>query len=194
MSEGEANAVESADNDFESPPTVFQCKNCLQIVGDSNAWVISHREMGSFTLSDLAENTFDIEELLRTSDDGLCVYSLIKCTKCNTSIGCVFRSTPRYLDDIRDMYTLTMDKISAYEIGAKTVNPEGLTRYQVDLEIKEDILKLKSFCLSLYEKCQSHSESIESVLNTISRLPSELKEDRILSPKQTKKGIKRTRK
>jgi hypothetical protein len=32
-----------------SPPLVFQCSSCSQIVADSFSWVCSHRQLNSFT-------------------------------------------------------------------------------------------------------------------------------------------------
>nr|5HJ0_A Chain A, Kinetochore protein mis18 [Schizosaccharomyces pombe]5HJ0_B Chain B, Kinetochore protein mis18 [Schizosaccharomyces pombe]5HJ0_C Chain C, Kinetochore protein mis18 [Schizosaccharomyces pombe] len=120
MSQTETSHSGYIDFKKESQPSVFQCKKCFQIVGDSNAWVISHREYLSFTLSDAVENSVRVEDTFKRSDDGLCVYSELSCTRCNEVIGKVYNSTPIYLDDIRDMYTFSMDKLQAYQLGNKT--------------------------------------------------------------------------
>jgi hypothetical protein len=42
-------AQEPAPQSGTSPPLVFQCSSCSQIVADSFSWVCSHRQLNSFT-------------------------------------------------------------------------------------------------------------------------------------------------
>ena len=42
-------AQDPAPQSGTSPPLVFQCSSCSQIVADSFSWVCSHRQLNSFT-------------------------------------------------------------------------------------------------------------------------------------------------
>ncbi|EEB07470.2 kinetochore protein Mis18 [Schizosaccharomyces japonicus yFS275] len=147
----------------EPVPVVFQCLNCLQIVGDSNSWVISKEELNTVTLRDVPVDRVRVSKRLETTKDGLCVYSKIYCLKCNFELGMVFRATSKALDELRDMYTFRIDKIESYELGQKSFDTLGNTRFDIDIQMKEDILKLKSFCLSLSERWQLHDESLQAI-------------------------------
>ena len=73
----------------------------------------------------------------------------VTCSKCNTVLGRIYKTTPRWLDGIRyspflkplslnnglslfrDMYTFNLDKITSYELG--TDEPTMLAANKINL-------------------------------------------------------------
>ncbi|CAG8609871.1 6148_t:CDS:2 [Acaulospora morrowiae] len=101
-------------------PLVFQCLSCKIIVGDSFAWVAADRKLNSVTLYAKPHNIRVGTELL-WSKEGVDIgstYTLMYCNGCNATLGKVWRTTPRSLDYLRDLYTINLDSITIYALGA----------------------------------------------------------------------------
>ncbi|OLL25788.1 Kinetochore protein mis18 [Neolecta irregularis DAH-3] len=98
------------------PPIAFQCAKCFRIVGDSWSWVCSHRELNSISLSTVNKSV-ELSEILRTSSEGIDIgstYTTLNCKGCNIELGKMYRTTPRFLDEIRDMYSISIDAVISY--------------------------------------------------------------------------------
>ncbi|KAK9478425.1 yippee zinc-binding/DNA-binding /Mis18, centromere assembly-domain-containing protein [Lipomyces japonicus] len=104
-----------------SSPIVFQCASCLQIVADSTTWVRAAPELQAFTLQSAPNETIVISEELSTSHEGHdlgSTYARFACSGCTNVLGKIYRTTPRYLDDLRDYYTFDAVALKNYQIGS----------------------------------------------------------------------------
>ncbi|KAG5440746.1 hypothetical protein PCK2_000182 [Pneumocystis canis] len=153
----------------EEPPTVFQCVNCRSVVGDSYAWSTSHQESNTITLSEVPENSIIESETEECTPQGN--FTEISCKHCKGNLGRIYKSTPRRLDDIRDMFTFNLDNIISYQLGPKKIRPvqptNGIFGPSIDVEIQNEINKLKSFTVAVFEQVeelQNRSTSLETEL------------------------------
>ncbi|KAJ8097896.1 yippee zinc-binding/DNA-binding /Mis18, centromere assembly-domain-containing protein [Lipomyces tetrasporus] len=100
---------------------VFQCLSCLQIVADSTTWVRATPELRTFTLQSAPADTIMISEQLSTSHEGHdlgSTYASFSCSNCTHVLGKIYRTTPRYLDDLRDYFTFDASALKNYQIGS----------------------------------------------------------------------------
>ncbi|CCJ29310.1 unnamed protein product [Pneumocystis jirovecii] len=177
----------------EEPPTVFQCVNCRSVVGDSYAWSTSHRESNTITLAEVPEDSIIESEMEECTPQGN--FTEISCKHCKGNLGRIYKSTPRRLDDIRDMFTFNLDNIISYELvfisrinisrktngktfryqlGPKKSRPvesiNGVFGSSIDAEIQNEINKLKSFTVAVFEQVeelQNRSTSLETELQKV---------------------------
>ncbi|KAG5520114.1 hypothetical protein PMAC_001190 [Pneumocystis sp. 'macacae'] len=160
----------------EEPPTVFQCVNCRSVVGDSYAWSTSHRESNTITLAEVPEDSIIESEMEECTPQGN--FTEISCKHCKGNLGRIYKSTPRRLDDIRDMFTFNLDNIISYELvyqlGPKKLRPvqpiNGIFGSSIDAEIQNEINKLKSFTVAVFEQVeelQNRSTSLETELQKV---------------------------
>ncbi|CAI2171969.1 16330_t:CDS:2 [Funneliformis geosporum] len=118
-------------------PLVFQCLKCRLIVGDSFAFVTADRELNSVVLYGLVliyygqekeltlEGKYEYIETFNSLKSATThfpsrlhsTYIMIYCTGCNSTLGKVWRTTPRKLDYIRDLYSLNLDRVMIYQLG-----------------------------------------------------------------------------
>jgi len=108
----------------EPLPTVFQCRECRAILGDSTTLVSAQQE--AVTISDgskLTVNTDAIETSQKGLDRGS-TYEKVECSQCKAVIGRRYLTTPRELDNLRDQFTLQQELLSTYQIGASAGNDD----------------------------------------------------------------------
>ncbi|BFZ63626.1 hypothetical protein YB2330_004757 [Saitoella coloradoensis] len=138
-------------------PVIFQCASCRTIVGDSYAHITSHIDLNTFTLSS-APNITIRDPILLSTDDGSpdkgCTYSELACAGCEATLGKMYRTTLRTLDEIRDMYTISLPAATLYEVGTTSSNveiPQGASgTYLLD-----KLTKLQSLVVALHERLES---------------------------------------
>ncbi|KAK9388328.1 yippee zinc-binding/DNA-binding /Mis18, centromere assembly-domain-containing protein [Lipomyces mesembrius] len=126
-SEGDRNKYNSSNEVSEGAVAVnpsaivFQCLSCLQIVADSTTWVRATPELRTFTLQSAPADTITISDQLSTSHDGHdlgSTYASFSCSNCTHILGKIYRTTPRYLDDLRDYFTFDASALKNYQIGS----------------------------------------------------------------------------
>ncbi|KTW30685.1 hypothetical protein T552_00398 [Pneumocystis carinii B80] len=156
----------------EESPTVFQCVKCRSVVGDSYAWSVSHRENNTITLSEVPEDSIIESEVEECTPHGN--FTEISCKHCKGNLGRIYKSTPRRLDDIRDMFTFNLDNIISYQLGPKKSRPiqsmNGIFGSFIDMEIQNEINKLKSFTVAVFEQVeelQNRSTFLETELQKV---------------------------
>ena len=98
-------------------PLVFQCGKCNIIIGDSLK--CSNIQAGSITLDSVTDNVKLGETLVRCTKgwDIGCAYLVVGCANCGEHLGKMYKVTLRQLDDIRDKYTLRVDRCQVYHCG-----------------------------------------------------------------------------
>ncbi|KTW32084.1 uncharacterized protein T551_00766 [Pneumocystis jirovecii RU7] len=101
-------------------------------------------------------------------------FTEISCKHCKGNLGRIYKSTPRRLDDIRDMFTFNLDNIISYQLGPKKSRPvesiNGVFGSSIDAEIQNEINKLKSFTVAVFEQVeelQNRSTSLETELQKV---------------------------
>ena len=122
----------------EAPLLVFQCRQCRTVLGDSLSMVSNDGDLRLVCLS-AASSVYVADKEPRTSasaKDAGSTFFHVHCAGCQSVVGCVYRTTPRALDDLRDMVSLNADAITSYALGSHTVEVEG-TRRAVYVRVPE---------------------------------------------------------
>eukprot|EP00045_Choanoeca_perplexa_P002940 m.27821 g.27821 ORF g.27821 m.27821 type:complete len:186 (+) comp11779_c0_seq2:153-710(+) len=153
-----------APQDEISAPLVFQCSTCKAIVGDSFNWIASSEELNAITLS-AAASSVTIANDLETSTDGPdlgSTFSRFRCA-CGQALGRMYRTTARSLDQLRDLYTFDLERLSSYQLGTGTqASPdEQLTQVQA-ATIMEELEKLQHMILVHQERLDGLTQSLQA--------------------------------
>lgn len=111
------------------PGIVFQCVNCLCIIGDSGSWVAACSFLNAFTISEIVTSNIETLKKLVTvpldnipADDAGSTYCEINC-KCGAELGRMYQSTSRGLDHIRGAYTIYTKAVKSYQLGGNSIEP-----------------------------------------------------------------------
>ncbi|XP_064629351.1 uncharacterized protein LOC135488637 [Lineus longissimus] len=138
-------------------PLVFQCKECQAIVGDSLSWVCVDRDLRSFTLKSVTDEVVKSPKMLTSCDEydlGSTYYQL-KCKKCGRQLGRMYTTTPRHLDQLRDLYTLLAETVSSYQLGSSE-SPTDVDGWMATFPSIRDLLeklhKTQTVVLTLNER------------------------------------------
>ncbi|ORY00696.1 hypothetical protein K493DRAFT_335258 [Basidiobolus meristosporus CBS 931.73] len=156
-----------------SAPLVFQCGKCRAIVGDSFSWVCATRELNAVSLYGKSEQVKLGEDLL-TSNAGYdlgSTYIPLSCS-CNASIGKVYKTTSRSLDNVRDMYTFMLDSVTCYELGRNLketecpeeqgINIPDARAFQVSIAKIQNLICLLNERMVKLEEHQGQSNAVGS--------------------------------
>ncbi|CAG8601895.1 1544_t:CDS:2 [Funneliformis caledonium] len=154
-------------------PLVFQCLKCRLIVGDSFAFVTADRELNSVVLYAKPHNLRLGTDLLwsREGIDVGSTFNLIYCIDCNSTIGKVWRTTPRKFDYIRDLYSLNLDRVMIYQLG-DFIDPKSTpsdTHTLPSARMQQiSINKLKDMILMLNERITTMEHALSKCANMTS--------------------------
>jgi hypothetical protein len=100
------------------PLSVYQCRKCLTIIGDSISLVDRNEELDIVSLSGISNVKHSTNSCTsRAGYDKGSTFSLLNCSKCDTMIGRCYVTTPRKLDRLRDCYSLLSETVLEYELG-----------------------------------------------------------------------------
>ncbi|KAI9224414.1 hypothetical protein BC828DRAFT_106095 [Blastocladiella britannica] len=94
-------------------PLIFQCSNCLTIVGDSSAWWTVVQEGKGIALFAKHDNVRLSGEPLNQSD--LILQDII-CGKCETPLGEYLIEPPKGNEILREKYCYALDTITWYAL------------------------------------------------------------------------------
>ncbi|XP_031567475.1 protein Mis18-alpha-like [Actinia tenebrosa] len=163
-----ANSTEETtieDNEAEETlPLVFQCTGCLSILGDSFAWVCADPNLRTVSLSAVTHGvhiaTEDGMEISTEGDDLGSTFIPLQCTACQAKIGRIYKTTPRKLDMIRDIYTLDCSSIKSYQLGSQKAkntfkSTEEILEIPTAQVLHSEIIKVQSVIVTLNERLQA---------------------------------------
>ncbi|XP_072036844.1 protein Mis18-alpha-like [Amphiura filiformis] len=162
----EDHADDAEEGDQGELPVVLQCSHCNMILGDSMSWVSTNDELNSITLRSVSSMVVKGKELV-TSTEGIdlgSTYQQLQCKSCKDVVGRMYRTTPRTLDDLRDLFTLYITKINSYQIGSSE-QTAGVGNSLIDLptarEIQTSITKTQVMVCTLNERVLNIEKAME---------------------------------
>ncbi|XP_069139899.1 protein Mis18-alpha-like [Argopecten irradians] len=134
---------------------IFQCSQCNSVVGDSSSWTGSNEILRTISLKYVSKKV-EVKDRLITSKSGTdlgSTYNLLLCGVCKSDLGRMYKTTPGYLDNMRDVYTLYVEKISSYTFGSCSQEEDGNINDIVSLpnvkKLLKELKKLQTVILSL---------------------------------------------
>ncbi|CAG8501808.1 10374_t:CDS:2 [Ambispora gerdemannii] len=165
-------------------PLVFQCSECLIIVGDSFAWVSADQDLSSIVLFGwFPKELFAKPKNLRVGDDlfwskeGVDVGSTFKmtyCSGCNKPIGKVYHTTPRQFDYLRDFYTVKLENVAIYQLGTyikgEKIPPDMIT-FPSSKSLQSSIDMVKDVILVLNDRLSKMDERLLKIEKYFSKKP-----------------------
>lgn len=106
----------------------------------------------------------DEEDLQTSSQDGPdkgSTYAPLYCD-CGQILGRCYRTTPRALDAIRDMFTFLVDTVDYYELGSASISPtandpssSSLAHLPSAAKMLQDMYRLKCMTLAMMERIEA---------------------------------------
>ncbi|KAL9986950.1 hypothetical protein ACROYT_G001168 [Oculina patagonica] len=155
-----------------SLPVVFQCSTCNNIFGDSCAWVASDRELEVICVNSVT-SVVSLGEGLETSTQGADIGSTfmpLQCKSCKSLIGRIYRTTPKELDHLRNLYCLDVEHIKSYQVGSekgKQTLPAGeVLDLPTAKTLQDGIFKIESVIMMLIERLTSLEAALGDRSNT----------------------------
>jgi len=157
-------------------PLVFQCLKCRTIFGDSFDFICAEKELNTISLTTASVKT--ISELItsKSGSDIGCTYFSIACRECKNLLGRIYKTTPKSLDPIRDLYSFNLDCIMSYKLGSTRyiMASEGIPMTD-SKNIIEEITKIQEFLLLMNERVL-HLERLEAILSNTESMVAEEKQ------------------
>ncbi|KXJ23776.1 protein Mis18-alpha [Exaiptasia diaphana] len=148
------------DDPLDTIPLVFHCVGCRTIIGDSLSWVCADQNLRTVSLSAVTPfvhvATEDGMEISAEGEDLGSTFVVLKCATCQSQIGRIYKTTPKQLDMIRDMYTLDCSSIKSYKLGSnkeKSIKTtEELLEIPTAQTLLSEIVKIQSVVVALSER------------------------------------------
>ncbi|KAL1924765.1 uncharacterized protein VTP21DRAFT_4419 [Calcarisporiella thermophila] len=199
VSTGDDKHISTQNTEIDSP-LVFQCKNCHFIVGDSFAWLSADQNLKAITLNSTSEHV-KISDELKTSTDGIdlgSAYVNLLCKSCGAILGRVYKTTPRILDNIRDMFTFNLDSVKTYQLGKTGSNQSEALSNEEDLltmpsakALQTTLDKIKELICFLDERIGAVEEGMRALRENRRPVPPSFPEsddsDKPLTPNDRKR-------
>ena len=144
-------------------PLVFQCGKCNIIIGDSLKCSNINIQAGSITLYNVTDNVKVGETLVMCTKgwDTGCAYLVVECGNCGEYLGRMYKATLRQLDDIRDKYTLWVDKCQVYHCGGGMDRQQQQPmvdvaqiqiRLNIHLQLRKEFQQLQELVVEMNER------------------------------------------
>ncbi|XP_049850855.1 uncharacterized protein LOC126324042 isoform X1 [Schistocerca gregaria] len=162
--------------DDKIPSTeIYQCANCLKIIGDSSSTALSNQEQRWVALHDYPTSnneplivTVRQAETSMSGQDAGCTYYPLRCSNCGQTLGKKYLTTTNDFDLIRNRLTINLDHISVYRCTppirtSLSPNATPSTDEHRISSIELDIVKLKDFCVVINERL----EKVELFMNEL---------------------------
>ncbi|KAK6168477.1 hypothetical protein SNE40_021001 [Patella caerulea] len=163
------NSSTSPDEKNNDLPMVFQCENCRTVVGDTICPVIANNSLRLITL-DKVTNKVRIREKLISSSSSADLgssYNPLICETCNSDLGRIYRTTTFQLDDLRNKYSLYIDRLSFYRLDSGEMTSEHLNNGNIQSykQLEQEILKLQAVSVSFNSRIIQLEERLKEELN-----------------------------
>ncbi|EDP42985.1 hypothetical protein MGL_2581 [Malassezia globosa CBS 7966] len=121
--------------DLNTPPLmVFQCHQCLTIVGDSVAWLLAQRQLGLIVLQEVTDKVLTLEFLTTSEDQDWerCKFAPLACAKCDQILGRFYKDTPPEWTIMRGAFSLYHSALVVYQLGTPRGTPHRTGDGRVD--------------------------------------------------------------
>ncbi|KAI8498514.1 hypothetical protein Bbelb_237160 [Branchiostoma belcheri] len=163
----------AGEESIEYRPQVFQCQGCREILADSlalNDPLTGPRacwEMSCLSFTAVSESVTVGEDLTTTNNkadkDYGCFYLVLSCSRCESEIGKMYKATLPEFDSLRNLFVISMDKVTNYDLGA------GVSAPQCDLEaivsahvkMEKQMAKLRHVVLQLSERLTIFEQAVK---------------------------------
>ncbi|XP_014665855.1 PREDICTED: protein Mis18-alpha-like [Priapulus caudatus] len=146
---------------------VFQCAKCNVIIGDSTSWAFANKSLSGVVLHATTQNVTETQ-MVRTSDEDVdfgSTYTLLQCNNCKTTIGRVYKTTPKKLDEVRDLFMFSVPMISSYHLGSfeqKTnTNAENLLDIPTARYLNSQLWKIQSLIVTMNNRLTALENCVE---------------------------------
>lgn len=175
-------------------PLTFQCRGCFRLVGDTFSFVATDSELGYVVLSAVSEVVSQNPGYETSTDPGKdlgSTFAALVCAGCGATLGRNYRTTPRDLDNLRDSFSLDVDKIFTYQLGSNQTKqlestdsdqkeiptksirldqPAEGAAANVPQELEDKIEKTRMFAIKLSERLIKAEDDIRDHSSRISTL------------------------
>ncbi|XP_053561948.1 protein Mis18-alpha [Bombina bombina] len=142
----------------DDPPMVFLCSKCKRPLGDTYGWMGSDMEDHTILLK--AVSTYvaveKVQIVSKVSSDYGCTFETVFCTGCTTTIGKVYKCTPKHLDFKRDLFCLNIDTVDSYILGS--ANKQAVSEFEEPITLdaraalEEELEKTKAVLSALHSR------------------------------------------
>ncbi|XP_033103104.1 uncharacterized protein LOC117105909 [Anneissia japonica] len=113
-------------------------------------------------------NVVDSHQCLVTSEKGIDIgstYRELYCVMCDEILGRVYQTTPRHLDNLRDVFTLDIPKIQSYQVGSGEQVGDFDTGDMLDMPssraLQDDLFKIKATVCALNERLVNLEDALK---------------------------------
>ena len=148
------------DDDTSRSVVVLQCRSCRTIVGDTSSLVMKNRGVIAIETATSVTRAPETRTSKEGNDRG-CTYSLLSCSTCEATLGRLYLTTPRAMDNMRDCYTFDTAALSTYAVGsaaddaAPTLGAPDATD-----ELRADLTKVQDVLLGLHTRLTNLEASL----------------------------------
>lgn len=106
-----------------SSPLVVSCLKCKNIVGDTYSYVCHDQSLNVMALSAVCniKRSSNTVFTSKSGGDAGCTFTNLYCENCDETIGKFYITTSRLVDNLRDKFSLFVDKISVYKVGTANI-------------------------------------------------------------------------
>ncbi|XP_071956621.1 protein Mis18-alpha-like [Antedon mediterranea] len=184
----------STISEKEEYPIVIVCLKCGNILGDSCSWICANNDLKTITMRRVTK-VVEIEQDLITSEKGVDIgstYQKLFCV-CDEMIGRIYQTTPRALDNLRDVFTLDINKIQSYHIGSGEKTAGVDTDSIIDLpsarSLQDDLYKVKATICSLNKRIINIENVLKSDDTDQEEKPQEKMEDDVVTETGKARGF-----
>ncbi|XP_028669522.1 protein Mis18-alpha [Erpetoichthys calabaricus] len=154
-----------SENEF---PSLFCCGRCRVVLGDSIAWIGNDQEEIAFVFSGVSHNVHVKGKKLISgiAETNGCIFFPLVCDGCFSTVGKVYRATPKHLDYKKNVFFLFANAVTSYKLGSTN---ENVSEFEIEdtvtLEhvsyLMMEIKKMKEVLLVM----ESRLSALESEFN-----------------------------
>lgn len=124
---------------------VFQCRQCLTIIGDSFAWLTAQRALSMIVLKEATDRVTVQHAQLTTEDmDGEpATFVPLACAQCLQPLGRMYQHTPVPLEELRGAYSFHHDALVVYQLGSSAQHASARPATRAELTDRDEMEKVR---------------------------------------------------